>query len=93
MKHELQPRYQIKRTEQFIKETQQLNKNYPRVLDLFKAVDWNLQRGPHEYSNLITNYYLWTTDELSSEEFPVLKIFYMIDDENDTVTLIDVEES
>lgn len=93
MKRDLPARYKIKRTEKFIQNTSNLKSSYPRVTDLINAIDWTLQRSPHRFTNTVTNYYLWVTSELASEDFPEVKILYMIDEVEKEVTLIDIEEN
>lgn len=86
------PSYQIQRTEVFIKRFNSLLKIYPRVGELLEAIDWALCRKPHSFSQISGNYYLWVTDELSSEEIPAVKIVYIIQEEENIVVLLEIEE-
>jgi hypothetical protein len=92
MKPEHKPQYQINRTEEFIKKSQELRSRYNRVTDLINAIDWVLTRKPHFFTNLIGEYYLLVTDQLSNPDFPKVKVFYRIIEETNIVVLIDIEE-
>lgn len=88
-----QPKYQIKRTEEFIQKSVELGKGYKRTPDLIRAIDWALSRKPHYFNNVSGDYYLWVTEGLMSEDFPVVKILYKIIEDSDTVILLDIEEN
>ena len=93
MKQELPARYTIRRTEDFIKKSHELGKRFSRVKELIKAIDWALERRPHYFTNISSDYYLWVTTELSNDDFPEVKILYKIVEDDFEVVLLDIEET
>jgi hypothetical protein len=92
MKPTHKPKYQIKRTEQFIRKCQDLKKSYSRVQELIQSIDWHLSRKPHYFSNISGDYYVLKTGLLSNPQFPQLSVLYLINEEEDSIMLIDINE-
>jgi hypothetical protein len=90
---ERKPIYRIQRTEIVIKKTHELSLRYPRIPEFIKAIDWALSRRPHHFTHISSDYYLWVTAELSSDEFPDVKILYKIDEESNIVIILDIDEN
>jgi hypothetical protein len=89
---EYKPQFTIERTEKFIQNCNELSKIYGRLTDLINAVDWVLSRHPHLYKQIVSNYYLFKSSQLSNREFPKLKIMYIIHEDLNKVTLMDIED-
>jgi len=92
MKPEHKPEYTINRTEGFIKKNQELRAVYSRMAELISAIDWALERKPHTFTQIINDYYLLKTGQLSNPDFPQLKILYYINENEKIVVLIDIED-
>lgn len=92
MKHKHKPQYTINRTEAFIRQSQEIRKDYERFQQLLDAVDWALQRKPHSFSNVSGNFYLLKTKELPNPEFTQFKVLYNILEEEKIVVLINIDE-
>jgi len=86
------PQFSIQRTEEFIQKCNELSKVYGRMVDLINAIDWALERMPHLYTQITTDYYLLKTGQLSNPNFPKLKIMYKIIASENKVILIDIDD-
>jgi hypothetical protein len=93
MKRELPQKYVIHRTEKFIEQSHALEQKYSRIPELIKAIDWALERRPHYFNHISSNYYFWVTEDLTEYGFPEVRIMYMIKEEDYIVLLIDIEEN
>lgn len=82
----LPPKYQITRTEEFIRKTQELRKIYERVNELIQSVDWGLSRHPHHFHHFMNDYYFLLSDQLENDKFPKIKVFYKIMEEENIVS-------
>jgi len=85
--------YQIRKTEKYIAESQKLHKSFNRVTDLLKAIDWALERKPHSFTLVSGDYYMLVTGQLSNEEFPEVRVLYLINEDELFVMLINISES
>lgn len=83
--------YQIIREPEFESKMLEIAVGYPRLNELEDAIDWALARKPHEFTQIMNEYYLWITEGYTNNEFPPLRILYRIDDTEKKVYLIDVE--
>ena len=92
MKREHKPQYTIKRTEEFIRKSQEIRTIYKRFTEMINAIDWALQRRPHFFTNVSGEFYLLKTKELSNPDFPKLKILYRIVESESLVVLMDIED-
>jgi hypothetical protein len=82
--------YRVTRSQQFINQFEKLCDDNPRLSDLGNALDWNLNRRPHDRAYALGNgFYLWITAELSAN-IPVVKIIYQVVDEPPTVRLLSI---
>ena len=86
------PAYEVIKTEEYIQQFNEIYKRLPRTKELSDAITWALQRYPHSFDNLVPNFYHWITEELASEEYPVVKLLFRIDEEEKRVILLSVEE-
>lgn len=60
--------------------------------ELIQAIDWSLSRKPHFFTHIAADYYLWVTEELESDDFPVVKILYRVLAEEQVVVLLSIDE-
>lgn len=82
--------YKVVKTERCIAQLQVLGREFDRMSELNKAIDWYLQRRPGIYAiEIEPRCFLWVTDQLPYG-FPVLKILYKVDDVAKTVKIISI---
>lgn len=86
------PRYKIHKTEKFIQNSQALRARYSRVTELLQSVDWHLMRMPHRFTQLAGGYYLLRSGQLENPAFPRVNILYMINYEDESVTILEIED-
>ena len=92
-KSELPPSYRIIRTEDFIYKCNELRKKYPKITDLIQTIDLVLARKPHLYNQVIGEFYFLLSIKLANPQFPDVKIFYRIMEQDFKVVLLDIEEN
>jgi hypothetical protein len=92
MKQEHKPQYKVIKTEEFIKNLNDLSVRYGRMTELANAIEWALARKPHHFNNLANDFYFWITEELMNHDFPVVKILYRIIENDSSVILLTIEE-
>lgn len=92
MAKEQRPTYQITRTEKYIQKNHELTKTFPRLKELNKAVEWALSRKPHHFTPVTDEYYVLVTQQLENPEFPEVRILYLINQEEQRITLLDIDE-
>jgi len=82
--------YTVIRSAQFIDQFEKLCDENPRLSELGNALDWHLNRRPHERAyRLGDGFYLWITAELSAN-IPVVKVICQVVDDPPVVTLISI---
>ena len=86
------PRYQVEKTENVIVRIQELKKIYSRVDEFVKSVEWHLMRHPHRFSTAAGDYFLLKTGQLENQDFPALRILYLINSEDWKVTIISISD-
>jgi hypothetical protein len=92
LERELPPSYHVDRSEDFIRQFNDLRKHYSRLGDLMDSIDWALARRPHYFNKLAGDFYLWVTQELDNSQIPKVKILYRIFEEDHRVLLFAIEE-
>ena len=86
------PRYQVEKTEKVIVRIQELKKHYSRIDEFMKSVEWHLMRHPHRFSTAAEDYFLLKTGQLENEDFPTLKILYLVNLEDWRVIIIAISD-
>lgn len=82
--------YTVTRSQKFIVQYEKLCEDNPRLSDLSNALDWHLNRKPHDRAYALgKGFYPWITAELSAN-IPVVKIIYQVIDEEAVVRLLSI---
>ena len=92
MERKRKPIYEIVKTEEYLELLNDIYKRFPRITDLNKSVEWQLQRAPHLFEKINNNFYHWVTGELINPNIPRVKILYRIIEEPAKVIMLSIEE-
>jgi hypothetical protein len=92
MERDRKPQFAIVKSEEYIANLNQLTKRYGRLVELNDAIEWALSRKPHYFDKVANDIYLWITQGLMSDDFPIVKIIYRIIEDKNTVVIITIEE-
>lgn len=63
---------------------------FPRIRELWDAIQWALERKPHNFSPVTDDYYLLNTEQLETLSSPEVRVLYFINQEDYKVILIDI---
>ena len=84
--------YEVIKTEDYIRQFNEIHQRYPKAIELNNAIVWALERYPQGFENIMQDFYHWITEELSSPGFPVVKILFRVFADKKVVVLLSMQE-